>query len=81
MYMIYYHVLNVHQNFSGAEYTDAVISAFSFRFFLFPQLPFLLSLRAGLWPYPLVCPSLPFWDITLLLMLPGENIIHSYPGM
>lgn len=55
--------------------------SFSFSFFLFSSTSFpLISLPADLWPCPLVCPSLPFWDITLL-MLPGENITHSYPGM
>lgn len=52
----------------------------SLSFFLFFSIFFLLiSLCADL-ALPLVCPSLPSWDITLLT-LPGENIPFSRPGM
>lgn len=55
-------------------------SAFFFFFFCSPQLPVSSILPcADLWPFPPVCLSLPFWDISLP-MLPGENIIPLSPA-
>lgn len=74
-------IFNIHQNFSSAKNVDALIQLV-ISFFLFSATSFLfILLWADLWPFPLVCPNLPFWDIILLLMLPGENITLSQPSM
>lgn len=80
--LVLFIVFNVHQNLGDAGNANkyfSLPSSFCLFFFLFcsPQLPVSSILPcADLWPFPPVCLSLPFWDISLLI-LPGENIIRS----
>lgn len=78
--LVLYIGFNVHQNLGDAANIFSLPSSFCLSFFFLfcsPQLPVSSILPcADLWPFPPVCLSLPFWDISLLI-LPGENIIRS----